>query len=240
MIIKNYFQKVFGIVFIFAISIGLLYSQVVIKVNTSMSPPEWALLEREVLDANSAAVVEFADKYLNERGYLLHIPRWGTLDGTDDAIECFKNWTILHALGGSDTVLSLFKKGLDGHYLQYSEVTTDCTDVAKSGCYYKEFMPMSDWMHQGEGMQGIVFQGLSDPLDIKLQQRYRRFTGFYLNEDPDAPNYDSKHKVIQSFWNGSKGPMLRQATQYDWAGDLTYGRFNLLHHADGKERTSLY
>ena len=47
----------------------------------------------------------------------------------------------------------------------------------------------------------------------------RRFAGFYLNEDPEAPNYDPKHKIIRSMFNGSRGPLLRKATGLDWAGD---------------------
>ncbi len=52
-----------------------------------MSPPAWALLERQLLKANSKAAERFGAKYVDERGYLLHTPRWGTLDGPDDAIE---------------------------------------------------------------------------------------------------------------------------------------------------------
>lgn len=50
-------------------------------VKTPMPPPSWALMERELLKANSLACERFAEKYLDERGYLLHTPRWGTLDG---------------------------------------------------------------------------------------------------------------------------------------------------------------
>src|SRR5213594_1776505 len=84
-------------------------------IDTPEPPPAWALLERELLRANSVACERFAEKYLDERGYLLHTPRWGTLDGPDDAIETFNNWTLLHALGGSDSVLRLYKKALEGH-----------------------------------------------------------------------------------------------------------------------------
>ena len=40
-----------------------------------------------------------------------------------------------------------------------------------------------------------------------------------MNEDPGAPNYDPKHKIIRSLFNGSRGPLLRKATALDWAGD---------------------
>ncbi len=219
---------------------GKASAQDFINITTPETPPEWALLEREVIRANSAAIVEWADYYLDNRGYLLHVPRWGTLDGTDDAIEYAKSWTILYMLGGTDTVLSLFKKGLEGHYQQYAAVTTDCTDIAQNGCYYKEFMPMSDFMHQGEGMQGIIHQGLSDPTDLNMQKRYRRFAGLYMNEDPEAQNYDPVHKIIRSFWTGSKGPMLRDATVYDWTGDPTVGSFHLIHNLSGRRKMVRY
>jgi len=219
---------------------GIARTQDLIRISTPKTPPEWALLQREVIKANSQAVVEFADTYLDEKGYLQHVPRWGMLDGADDAMECFRRWPMLHMLGATDTVLALYKKGHDGHYLQYTAVTTDCTDVARTGCYYKEFNPMADWKHQGEGLQGLIFQGLSDPTDYKMQHRYRRFAGFYLNEDPDALNYDPEHKIIRSVWNGSMGPMLRDGTAYDWAGDPTEGRFHMLYNLGGKTRMMRY
>ena len=40
-----------------------------------------------------------------------------------------------------------------------------------------------------------------------------------MGEDPDAPNYDPEKKLIRSMINGSRGPMLRQATALDWVGD---------------------
>ena len=56
--------------------------------------------------------------------------------------------------------------------------------------YYKEFIVQSDWMHHGEGLQLFNRMGLSIPTDAKYQQRARRFAGFYMGEDPEAPNYD--------------------------------------------------
>ena len=61
--------------------------------------------------------------------------------------------------------------------------------------------------------------GLSMPEDATYQARARRFAGFYMAEDPDAPNYDPKLKIIRSMQNGSRGPMLRKATALDWVGD---------------------
>ena len=201
-----------------------------IHVDSAMPPPGWALMERALLDANSQAVEEFADHYLDERGYLLHTPRWGTLDGPDDAIETFFNWTLLHALGGSDGVLEAFKKGQEGHLRQYGEVRTELTELSKNGSYHKEFITSSDWFHTGEGMRAFFLWGLSEPTNPLLVGRMKRFAAMYMDEDPEAPNYDPDKKIIKSIWNGSTGPMLRKATVYDWVGDPVPGTFHLLHN----------
>ena len=208
-------------------------------VNQQMSPPAWALMERELLRLNSEACELFANKYLDKNGYLLHVPRWGTLDGPDDAIETFHNWTLLHALGGSERVLELFKLALEGHLKQYSALRTVKTDLARHGAYHDEFITMSDWFHTGEGMRGFLFQGLSEPASKKLIKRMKRFAGLYMNEDPEAPNYDPKYKIIRSLWNGSKGPLLKKATTYDWVGDPVVGRFHLLHSPHGASKLIL-
>lgn len=209
------------------------YAQTTVVLSTPMAPPDWALLERELLRANSRAAEAFAAKYLDSKGYLLHFPRWGTLDGADDAIETFHNWTLLHALGADDSVLRLFRKALEGHYEQYKNLKTTTTEIAKDGAYYREFLPMSDWFHQGEGMRGLMFLGLSEPTDAKFRERMQRFAGFYMDEDPEAKNYDPKVKIIRSLWTGSKGPMLRKATKEDWVGDPASGWFHFLHGAGG-------
>lgn len=207
-----------------------------IVVRTPMPPPSWALMERELLRLNSLACERFAEKYVDERGYLLHTPRWGTLDGPDDAIETFFNWTLLHALGGSDSVLKLYKKAQEGHWKQYAELRTTLTELAKNGAYYKDFITQSDWFHTGEGMRAFMLLGLSEPTNQLYVTRMKRFAGLYMNEDPEAPNYDPKNKVIRSIWNGSKGPMMRKATVYDWVGDPVPGSFHLLHNPAGRSK----
>ena len=193
-------------------------------------------MERALLRANSEAVEAFAAKYLDERGYLLHTPRWGTLDGPDDAIETFYNWTLLHALGGSDSVLELYKKGLEGHLRQYGELRTELTPLAKNGAYHKEFITQSDWFHTGEGMRAFFLWGHSEPENPLLIGRMKKYMAMYNGEDPDIRNYDPEKKIIKSIWNGSLGPMLRRATVYDWVGDPVPGKFHLLHNPARMEK----
>ncbi len=190
-----------------------------ITVQTPLSPPTWALLERELLRQNSAACREFFDKYFDERGWLLCVERWGGDDGPDDAIENLLDWPLVHALGGDAHILAMYKKAWEGHLRQYTLAKTVDVPFARDGMYYKEFPVMMDWLHNGEGLVVFNLQGLSDPADERFAQRVKRFAGFYLNEDPGAQNYDPKHKIIRSMFNGSRGPLMRKATGLDWAGD---------------------
>ena len=190
-----------------------------VSVDTPMPPPPWALLERELIRAQTQACQEFFDHYFDERGYLLCVPRWGGDDGPDDAAENLINWTMLHALGAPDVVLEMYKKGWEGHLRQYTEAKTVEVPMARDGMYYKEFPVMFDWFHHGEWLSAFFLQGLSDPFDVTYGNRLKRYAGFYMGQDPTAPNYDPEHKIIRSMFNGSRGPLLRKATALDWAGD---------------------
>src|SRR5690349_21758717 len=111
----------------------------VLNIDTPMSPPAWALLERSLIQANTAACKEFYNKYFDDRGWLLCVERWGGDDGPDDAIENLMDWPILHALGASDDILRLIKKAWEGHLRQYTLAKTVKVPFAKDGMYYKEF-----------------------------------------------------------------------------------------------------
>ncbi len=198
---------------------ALKAGEVTISIESPMPPPAWALLERELLRANTRACEEFYSRYFDDRGYLECVERWGGDDGPDDAIENVNDWPLLHALGAPDSILHLYKAAWEGHLRQFTEAKTSEVEFARDGMYYKEFPVMFDWLHNGEGLTVFNLQGLSDPRDVKFQHRVRRFAGFYMNEDAGAPNYDPKHHVIRSLFNGSRGPLLRKATALDWAGD---------------------
>ncbi len=202
-----------------------------LHITTPMSPPEWALLERELLRSAAAACREFSARYVDPRGYLMCVERWGGDDGPDDAIECFADWPLLHAHGADDDVLRLYKQAWEGHLRQYTEAKTVEVEMARDGMYFREFPTSFDWVHNGEGLTAFVNQGLSDPYDELFTARVQRFADFYLGDDPTAANYDRKHRIIRSMFNGSRGPLLRRATGLDWAGDPieVEGRFRPLH-----------
>lgn len=204
--------------------------RVMITADTPASAPEWALLQREVLRAHTEACEIFHAKYFDARNHLLCFPRWGTNDGPDDAIEHVNDWPLLHALGGSDRILELYRAVYEGHLEQYSALRTREVPMGRQGMYVREFPPQLDWQHISEGLSTFNLMGLSTPKDEKLIERTRRFAGFYDGSDPAAPNYDRCHRVIRGMFNGSIGPLLRPTTPLDWAGDpFDTAGFGLVH-----------
>ena len=203
-----------------------------LHIDRPVPAPRWALLQRHLLATQTDACRAFFDKYFDPfTGHLLCVPRWGGDDGPDDAAENQLNWTILHALGAPDDILDLFRVGFEGHIDQYTKARTIEVPMAREGMYYKEFPVSLDWFHHGEGLSSYLLYGLSDPDDDNYERRFRRWAAMYDGTDEFAPNYDPKHRLIRSMFNGSRGPLLRKATGLDWAGDSIEidGRFRLGH-----------
>ena len=206
----------------------------VLHITSPVAPPEWALLQRELMRAQATACEVFYHRYFDVRGYLKCIPRWGGNDGPDDAIENLTGYSMVHTLGGPKHILDLYKQAWEGHIEQYSEAKTEVVPIGRDGMYYKEFPACFDWFHHGESLTIFNLQGLSDPHEVTFGHRVRRYAGFYMDEDPQAKNYDPEHKVIRSLFNGSRGPLLRKATGLDWAGDPfeVEGRFPAPRHGE--------
>ncbi len=218
-----------------ALLAGLLASTMLaappkVHIDRPMPPPAWALAERALLEAYADAAEEFAAKYVDERGFFRCIERWGGNDGPDDVMETFTPWTLFYALGGRQSVLDLYRKTWEGNILQFTHARAPSTQMAKDGMYYKEFPASFDWEHNAEGLAAFHFYALAAPGDRDYLRRVRRFAGFYMNEDPEAPNYDAQRKMIRSLHNGSRGPLLTAATVFDWGGETVPG------HHDRHER----
>lgn len=115
------------------------------SITTPLSPPNWALLQRELLRIQAHAIELFYPHYFDKRGYQLCVPRWGGDDGPDDAAENMAGWTVLHSLGASDSVLDRYKTAWEGHIQQYTEAKTTEVPFAREGMYYKEFPVSLSW-----------------------------------------------------------------------------------------------
>lgn len=195
----------------------------VISIDTLMPAPGWALAERRLLALNAEGVALWASKYLDENGYLRGAANFGIADGPDDAVESIRNWPLAHALGGPESIIEHWDRAWEGHLDQYTKAKDPSTELAREGMYYKEFPTSYDWEHTGEGLGPFYWYGLSRPTDERYAIRLRRFAGFYMNEDPEARNYDANLKIIPSLFNGSKGAKLTPNTQEDWNGRLLPG-----------------
>jgi hypothetical protein len=211
-------------------------------IATPMDPPEWALLERELLAAHTDACVRFFHRYFNQAtGWLETTERWGGDDGPDDAIENVNDWPHLYALGADPVLKEMYTKAYEGHVRQYTAAKSTDVPMAKGGMYFKEFPTQFDWQHNAEGLTVFNLMPLGDPYSRIYRQRVKRFAGFYMDEDPGAPNYDPKLRLIRSMLNGSRGPLLRPATALDWTGDPidVRNRFPSLGHGESSYKMML-
>ncbi|MCH4267613.1 MAG: hypothetical protein LKF80_04350 [Brevundimonas sp.] len=189
-----------------------------IMVDAPAPVPAWALAQRAVIAANAEGVKTFLDAFVDGRGYLRGLAHYGITDGADDAMEPIRNWPIAHAVGGDEAIIEAWSHVWENHLDQYSRARVPEVEAVSEGVYYREFMPQFDWEHISEGMAGFYFYGLSRPYDRRYETRLRRYAGFYMNEDPSAPNYDPEHKIIRSLFNGSRGPRLTPPNATDWDG----------------------
>ena len=190
-----------------------------ILINTARPAPPWALAEREMLEAAADGARRWVERYVQSDGSVNVPERWGVTDGPDDIMETVRGWPLVYAMGAPESVAEAYDKVWEGHLRQFSRAKIPAVELAKDGIFVKEFPPSFDWEHTGEGLQAFYWDGLGRPNNQASLARARRFAGFYLNEDPGAPNYDPKLKIIKSLFNGSIGPITRPVTPVDWDGD---------------------
>ena len=190
-----------------------------ISINKVTPAPAWALAEREMLDAAADGAHVWVERYVRPDGSVNVPERWGVTDGPDDIMETVRGWPLVYAMGAPEAVAGAYEKVWEGHLRQFGRAKIPTVELAKDGIFVKEFPPAFDWEHTGEGLQAFYWHALGRPNDATNLARTRRFAGFYLNEDPEAPNYDPKLKIIRSLFNGSKGPVTRPVTPIDWDGD---------------------
>ncbi len=171
-----------------------------------MAAPEWALLERELIEAMNQAGETFVETYANPDGTLRWKERYeGGMNSSDDAYEGFRGYSLHYALGGAKKLDALHRRVWEGITRQFT----------RYGQIYREFDSNWDWMHHGEGYVSFYPFGLADPYDQKFRDRAVRFAAMYTGEDPEAPNYDSDKKIIRASMNGSRGPKM-EWTKRDW------------------------
>ena len=178
-----------------------------IKATEISAPPAWALIERQLI-------------HLMEKAVDLAAQRYGRLDGTpynvndvDDTYEAHSYKGLLYAIGAHERVLEIGLQEWNAITRLYDDGVARRDDepqhpefrVQLHNEYYNLNGP-ADWFHMGEGNQSFYSFGLADPTHPENIRRAKRFAAMYMAEDPEAPNYDPKHKIIRSPFHGSVGP----------------------------------
>ena len=145
--------------------------------------------------------------------------RWGADDGPDDAFENFAGWPELHALGGSDDILRLYRQGLEGMLEQYTQAkTTECPPAGRA-CTTRNSAPRPTGCTMARAC-GSSTAWDSRCLTIRTIRSGRGASRVSTwAKIPRRRTTIPRHKLIRSLINGSRGPMLRQATPLDWVGD---------------------
>ena len=177
------------------------------------APPSWATQQRLLLQTLEQSAHPFWDTYCREDGELHWDDSFGG-GSPDDFYEAFFNWPLVYLMGGGDHLLDMAHRGWEG----VTRLLTRC------GTVHKEYAVAEDQFHQSESDIFFYHLCMADPGNAALATRARRFAGFYLNEDPEAINYDPEHKIILSPRNGSGGPRygFAGAEPGPWRADERY------------------
>lgn len=195
---------------------------VIITASEKSVPPAWALMQQQLIRTINEAAPVFLDRFTRRDGTLYNYGEW------DDVYEMFYNWSLFYAIGGDEYT---FDRALRQYNVLTRQGTViDAPRTRREGYFvsepslYKEFTKAKDWFHISEGMTAFYDLAVGDPAIHENINRARRFAGFYLNEDTEAPNFDPDLKIIRAAATGSDGPAERH---YDAAYNLSYGHASL-------------
>jgi hypothetical protein len=187
---------------------GTMPDLVRVKASLRQSPPDWAVMERKLIEVmEKEAAPFFIENFTRPDGETYRAGQW------DDVYEMFQNWCTLYSIGGDE---KLYKWALK----EYNAITDELTPNSPKErdafhMLYKEFIEGDDWFHIGEAVELFYGLPLANPALPQNIDRAKRFAGLYLNEDPEAQNYDFQYKIIKSIGTGSKGAMDSRESSYD-------------------------
>ena len=182
------------------------HEPVTIYADTAQDAPDWALLERHLIETMNRAGEEFYKTYVLPDGTLRWKERYeGGMNSSDDAYEAFRGYSLHYILGGSPKLDKLHRQVWEGITHQFS----------RYGQIYREFDSNWDWMHHGEGYVSLYPMGMADPNDLEFRDRAVRFAAMYTGEDPESPNYNPDLKLMRASMNGSRGPKMEWRKR-DW------------------------
>ncbi len=192
-----------------------------IVANQRATPPQWAQVERQLIEVMERAAQLKVHRY-SERG---GVPYYA--DDVDDLYEMIYNWGLFYAMGADQSILDLALQHWNavtrfGNDQIVSRIHDRFTPQVHREYYGLAHPGDAEWHHKGEGNMAFYHFGLADPTISENMRRSKLFASFYLGEDPQAPNYDPRYKVLRSPFQTSQGPWLKADPQrvhaYLWGG----------------------
>ena len=153
--------------------------------NRVETPPEWATLQRQLIEKMNRAAPQVLKKYTRSDGTLMwpSNPDFTSIDGLDDAYESFHNWPLFYMLGGDAQFLT------DAH-AQFDRITRDMARYNTGHGYpmvVKEYQPGYDWFHQGEGNYLFYMLCMADPSNRNSIERAETVCGIFHGRGPGCP-----------------------------------------------------
>ena len=193
-----------------------------VKATEVSAPPRWALLQRELISVMEEAAEMMVRKYAERGGLFIFA------DDLDDFYERTYNWGLFYAMGADERVLELALQQwnantrlFDDRLMNRGESTYNHGSalVRFKHSIHNEYYSLAnpgdaEWHHKGEGNQAFYDLGVADPTISENARRAKRFAAMYIGEDPEAPNYDPKHRVLRSPAQTSQGPWLKATANH--------------------------
>ena len=182
-----------------------------IRATQIEAPPEWAVVQRQLISTMEAATDMFVERFEDAAGneHFVH--------DVDDVYESRHHRALLYSLGGDARLLDMALREWNAATRFYSEEINPQAGQP----IHPMFMPQlrnewwnfavafnNDWFHMGEGSGAFYEFGLADPTIVENIRRAEKFAAMYIGEDPQAPNYDPEHRVFRSGFTSSQGPLL--------------------------------
>ena len=186
-----------------------------IQANIIEAPPDWALMQRRIIEAMEDSGDFYWQRFMNEGGTTISQGPY------DDLYEMFYNWPDFYMIGADKRFFSRALTAYNGITRSNTPYPPDSSDYFHR--LYKEFPPDDDFFHISEGMTLFYNLALGGPTIAENIERAKRFAGFYMGEDPEALNFDPDQKLIRSIFTGSRGPRASSDAIYN----LRYGHASL-------------
>ena len=116
--------------------------------------PEWAVLQRSLIDLMNRSEEIVLEHYLMPNGEIFwpEIEGFVGYGGVDNAIEGFHRWPLFYLLGGDDRFLELGQRQYDVLVQQFSAKRRPDSPFppGRDTMLVDEYLPDFGWMHAGE------------------------------------------------------------------------------------------